>query len=622
MMSQRKQQVSSSDGTGSRSGRVIHVSLTGNDGSDGSEQHPLRRIATAAAQALPGDIVRVHAGVYREEIQPPRGGDSDSQPITYEAAAGERVEIRGSEPVTGWQKVNGCVWTVEVDNAIFGNFNPFADSIRGDWFQPLGRPHHTGAVYLDDGWLRQAPTLESLAEETDGRGMWFAAVNDRVTCLYANFGDCDPNTAETEINVRRTIFYPRQTGVNYIVVRGFILSRAATNWAPPTAEQVGLIGTNWSKGWIIENNTISHSRCVGLTLGKYGDEHDNTSADTANGYVTTVERAIKRGWSRDTVGGHVVRNNLICHCEQGGIAGSLGAIFSTIEHNTIHSIHVQRQFDGAEQAAIKFHAAIDCRIERNHIFNSNRGLWMDWMTQGTRICGNLCHDNQSEDLLLEVNHGPYVVDHNVFLSKISVFNWSQGGMFAHNLFAGDVRIFSDLGRDTPYMQPHSTAIAGLAPIRGGGDRFFHNFIRCPDSLDASLAPVRSGRISDRAGERHLRGDSKTFPTLALNNRVLEKVTLLEVKDGRARLSIEACAAVDGDEVDFNSTSVDSSGLNPANGFPFCDSNGNPLRFAHDLRNVPHDPSHPAPGPFARASDDASYGFCVGRQAVGETSTAH
>ncbi|MFU8768538.1 MAG: hypothetical protein ACNA7H_02285, partial [Desulfotignum sp.] len=62
------------------------------------------------------------------------------------------------------------------------------------------------------------------------------------------------------------------------------MMHAAPNWAPPTAEQVGLIGTHWSKGWIIEDNHISHSTCTGITLGKHGDEFDNTSADTAEGY--------------------------------------------------------------------------------------------------------------------------------------------------------------------------------------------------------------------------------------------------------------------------------------------------------------------------------------------------
>jgi hypothetical protein len=48
---------------------------------------------------------------------------------------------------------------------------------------------------------------------------------------------------------------------------------------------LGLIGTHWSKGWIIENNVISHSICSGIALGKYGDQWDNTSANTA--LVTT-----------------------------------------------------------------------------------------------------------------------------------------------------------------------------------------------------------------------------------------------------------------------------------------------------------------------------------------------
>ena len=41
------------------------------------------------------------------------------------------------------------------------------------------------------------------------------------------------------------------------------MSQAATQWAPPTAEQIGLIGTNWSKGWIIENNVISEFEMFG-----------------------------------------------------------------------------------------------------------------------------------------------------------------------------------------------------------------------------------------------------------------------------------------------------------------------------------------------------------------------
>ena len=44
--------------------------------------------------------------------------------------------------------------------------------------------------------------------------------------------------------------------------------------------EIGLIGAHWSKGWIIENNVIRYSTCVGVTLGKYGDQWDNTSQNT------------------------------------------------------------------------------------------------------------------------------------------------------------------------------------------------------------------------------------------------------------------------------------------------------------------------------------------------------
>ena len=41
-------------------------------------------------------------------------------------------------------------------NSFFGKFNPYSDLIHGDWFDPKGREHHTGAVYLNGEWLTEA----------------------------------------------------------------------------------------------------------------------------------------------------------------------------------------------------------------------------------------------------------------------------------------------------------------------------------------------------------------------------------------------------------------------------------------------------------------------------------
>ncbi len=230
--------------------------------------------------------------------------------------------------------------------------------------------------------MTEAVGLDDVLKPAAAAPLWFAQVDDRNTTIWAQFKGVNPNEQVVEINVRQTVFYPAKTGINYITVRGFTMRHAATPWAPPTAEQIGLIGTHWSKGWIIENNAISHSTCSGIALGKYGDQWDNKS-ESAEGYVKTIERALQNGWSKENIGHHVVRNNIISHCEQAGIVGSLGAAFSTVTGNTIHDIHVRRLFSGAEMAGIKFHAAIDVEISRNHIYRTCRGLWLDWMAQGT-----------------------------------------------------------------------------------------------------------------------------------------------------------------------------------------------------------------------------------------------
>jgi alpha-N-arabinofuranosidase len=64
-------------------GREFHVSPGGNDRDEGRFDCPLKTISAAAGLAQPGDIITVHAGIYRERIDPPRGGESDARRIRY-----------------------------------------------------------------------------------------------------------------------------------------------------------------------------------------------------------------------------------------------------------------------------------------------------------------------------------------------------------------------------------------------------------------------------------------------------------------------------------------------------------------------------------------------------------
>ncbi len=469
-------------------GTEYHVSQVGNDENSGTEAQPLRTIQRGATLAQAGDVVTVHAGIYRERVTPPRGGESDTRRITYRAAPGEAVVIKGSEVVQGWQPFMPGVWKVVLPDSFFGKYNPFRDLITGDWFDGRGTRPHTGEIYLNGKSLYESHRLEDVLkpkatpgafDPTGSTFTWHAENDQQSTCLYANFHDRNPNADLVEINVRDSCFYPDQPGRNYLTVRGFRMCQAATQWAAPTAEQIGLLGTHWSKGWIIENNVISDSKCAGITLGKDRQTGHNvwTSDPGKDGtvhYLEVIERALKDGWSKDKIGSHVVRNNTIFNCEQAGICGSLGGAFSQITGNHIYNIWTKRLFTGAEIAGIKIHGAIDTLIKSNRVHNTDRGLWMDWMAQGVRITGNICYHNTTDDLFVEVNHGPYQVDNNLLLSAVSLRDRSQGGSFAHNLMAGKIICRPELRRSTPFHQAHSTALAGRTNIAGGDNRFYNN----------------------------------------------------------------------------------------------------------------------------------------------------
>ena len=157
-----------------------------------------------------------------------------------------------------------------------------------------------------------------------------------------------------------------------------------------------------------------------------------------------------------------------------------------------------QQLGGAEIAGIKLHAAIDVIIRRNHIHHSTMGIWLDWQAQGTRVSGNLFHHNHapsedipmalgammSQDLFVEVSHGPTLVDNNIMLSKSSVRIACQGIALVHNLILGaltGVGAGTDMvvngvieRRYTPYHIRHETEVAGFMTILHGDDRIYNN----------------------------------------------------------------------------------------------------------------------------------------------------
>lgn len=603
-------------------GKEYHVSVKGSDAGDGSATHPFKTIMAAANVAMPGDVITVHAGTYREQITPPRGGDSEYKRITYQAAKGERVEIKGSEMIKGWAKVGNDTWVAKIPNSFFGKFNPYSDRIRGDWFSPTpkDRIYHTGAVYLNGDWLMEAANQEEVMKTADEKNpLWWGTVDSTTTTIWAQFKNADPNKEMVEVNARQTVFYPDKPFINFITVKGFTMEQAATNWAPPTAEQMGLIGTHWSRGWIIEDNIIQYSKCSGIALGKYGDKWDNNNTESAEGYVGTIKRALAFGWNKGTIGGHLVQNNRIAYCEQTGIVGSMGCSFSIVRGNVIHDIHIRRLFSGAEMAAIKFHGGVDVQIMNNHIYRANMGIWLDWMAQGAQIKDNLFHDND-RDIFLEVQHGPILVSNNISLSKTSLYLNSSGVALVHNLLGGKLDVIHYDSRLTPYMKPHSTYVVNLHDNPSGDIQLVNNlFVNGGDASQYSnaLLPVTfNGNVYTKGSVRATGNKKKvSFGEMDKNAKEkMEKYTEHNALEQNAMVKDDFDASTgllkQGTEM-YLEIALDKNWLTQkrkpvstetltktaVTGLPFENADGSQLRIETDYFGKKRNMANPSPGPF-------------------------
>jgi len=399
------------------------------DTNPGTAAAPLKTISAAAAQAQPGDTVKVSAGIYREWVKPPRGGTAE-KPIVYTSASPrDVVYIKGSDE---WKPT----WVIVAKEGIFsGKFSPgmFAD------YNPYTRLAKApmvpgtcvGQLFINGQLQTQYASIDALKP-----GTWMVNSEKDGLLVYPPKG-VDLKKALVELSVRERVFAPADTvrGLGYITVRGFILEHAANQYPmmnDPESPQKGLIGTTAGHHWVIENNIIRYANSIGLDIGV---EYNRGAVGEA-GY-------------------HLVRNNLIQYNGSGGINGNGGSrrtqglqiIGNIIEHNG-------ELFDksGNEGGGIKLHQTENGLIEGNLIRDNRRGMWLDWFVTNVRVTRNVFDQNYGgESLVLEFGPGPYPIDNNIFFAYHDAPIGGDGAAqvnFAHNLVFGDrvnVRFGADGG---------------------------------------------------------------------------------------------------------------------------------------------------------------------------------
>ncbi len=383
-------------------------------------------INAAAQVAMPGDVVVIRPGIYRERISPPRGGDTD-RPIRYVAPEGG-VSVRGSIVFTPhWERNDRGLWRAEVDADLF----PGKHLLR----TPLLRmPGLTCGQLFVHGQPMTELIDEAAAVHTPGT---FAVTdNGNRVALHLPRGIDHPDEASIELTVLDRLFAPVVRGLGHIDLDGITFEHCGNQfpsgfWKGPGEgghPQAGAVGCRGGHHWRIERCTIRHAKTIGLDCGDEG------------GWDVETGESIVHDPTNKGIGGHQILHNDISDNGACGIAAATGfnthIVGNRVERNNALGCRAP------ETAGIKVHFFTNGLIADNLIRdNDASGIWLDNQWYGTTVTRNVCVNNYSRAIFVEMGEGPCEVSNNICaLTRCGdglYAHDASGVTFRHNLTYGN-----------------------------------------------------------------------------------------------------------------------------------------------------------------------------------------
>ena len=428
---------------------VDNQSSHADDSGPGSKARPFRTINRAAQVLRPGERVVIAAGTYRECIRPVRGGASPTQMISYEAAPGAEVIVKGSAAIKdGWQQesvprgrygANGTAdpppapitaWRHELTGTMFPDaYQPFAlPSNMGSWqwlntavvdMGPYLR--RRGLVFVDGKPLEPMEQLRELAQPnlqpfpdftvpakpqnglparqrggpimqevggTPNARFW---VEDSGTAIHIRLASGTPADHLIEVTTHNQVFVPAQKGLPYIRIKGIRFQHAGNAYPFP---QYGLVSTAGGNHWIIEDNVFEWANGVGLDMANDGGNNLVPQAGDSQ----------------------IIRRNTIRYCGVEGVAG-MSSVNTVVEDNLIEWCGWADAERGAEASGAKFHRAHNLMFRRNVVRHMRHatGIWLDSSHVNCRVTSNIFADilSYSAAVKMEMNVAQNQVDNNI-----------------------------------------------------------------------------------------------------------------------------------------------------------------------------------------------------------------
>lgn len=350
---------------------VDQKSPTASDDNAGTPQRPWKTISKSAEVLQPGDTVVIHAGVYREHVQPARGGTAEA-PITYCAADGEEVVLTGADVIDGWTAVGNGVWKKEPWT------HRFPTHPNDEKHRLIGRCEQ---VICQAELLKQVERREEMPA-----GSFFADTDNKV--LYVRLpGDRDPNQAKVEASVRPVCFGPRGSrAVDHLRLRGLTVRYAANK------AQYGALAVRGDY-WLVEDCLVEWTNGNGMSFA--GDH-------------AILRRIRSRDNGQQGLGGRG-RNFLLEEV--------------VLERNN------RKGFDkGWEAGAMKIVYARDGVVRRcKALDNDGNGLWFDIDVRDVIVEECRCQRNAGHGIFVEISGG-FTVRNNLCTDNGTDKSWGDAGI--------------------------------------------------------------------------------------------------------------------------------------------------------------------------------------------------
>ena len=481
------------------------------DRNPGTEELPWKTIGRAASALEPGDAVVVRKGIYRERVEPRKGGTGPDRRITYMAFPGEEVVISGADFVnSGWERYSGAwkhAWTTPL--AAYGE-----------------KEFRREMVIVDGRTLLPVYSLKELKA-----GTFFVEGSDRnpAAIYMMPGGKSGLEGRQIEVAVRHPLFSPEgdscgdEDQPGWLHVAGFTF-RHAVNRAQWGAVCAG------SEGSLFENNTVEWTNGLGIDVsGRNHEFRGNRALDNGQmGFGGSCTGCL-------LTGNESSRNNWKGHSpfwEAGG-----GKFVRT--RNTIIRNHTARDNDGP---GIWFDIDNeDNTIEYSRLTgNSVAGILLELATVRTVVRGNLVLGTRwvgwsGSGLLAQA------ASHNVIVENTFGHNAGSGvwirldpdrratdgyNLIYNNLFVanattaeGDAREISVRGYDLDHAR--TNRLDGNVYWPHAGSMRISTFYFAPDSSREA-----NFRSDDLAEWRELTGSDERSVLLKPNSQVFDRLQFL------------------------------------------------------------------------------------------------